>query len=368
MKERFGAGKTPVLREALSHIDELAIYTIHGFCKRMLENGAFESGTPFQPEFIEDETPLLEEAAYDFWRTRVYPDAFLSSVTVAMGWEPGALIEIYRTWRRFPDIVLLPGKGDLTASVAKLSDAVAGVRRAWDREAVEALLGADQLAWYADSDLHEKNRSSWIGKAQAFCGGDLAVGFGVLDRFTPSFIREALQARSRDQAPAHPFFDACEDVAPAVGPVWTDLLNHFVEETHKRFEKAKSDRQLLTFDDLLRRLHDALGSEARGAAMARTMEDRFRAALIDEFQDTDPVQCDIFTASFHPAVLHRRSQTGHLCLQGRRRLRLSRCEEQGFAQLHPHEELAKPDRTREGSQRPLRAGAPGLRLQRHPLP
>ena len=59
------------LAEALTRMDEMAIHTIHGFCLRTLQDNAFESGSPFDAEFITDETPLRSRAVEDFWRSRV---------------------------------------------------------------------------------------------------------------------------------------------------------------------------------------------------------------------------------------------------------------------------------------------------------
>ena len=57
----------------------------------------------------------------------------------------------------------------------------------------------------------------------------------------------------------------------------------------------------LSFDDLLVRLRDALASPEVGPAARRALRDRYRVALIDEFQDTDPVQWSIFDTAFGPA-------------------------------------------------------------------
>ena len=54
-------------------MDEAAIFTIHGFCQRMLKQHAFESGVAFNLEFILDEREILLETIKDFWRAFVYP-------------------------------------------------------------------------------------------------------------------------------------------------------------------------------------------------------------------------------------------------------------------------------------------------------
>ncbi|MDP9021203.1 MAG: UvrD-helicase domain-containing protein [Actinomycetota bacterium] len=54
----------------------------------------------------------------------------------------------------------------------------------------------------------------------------------------------------------------------------------------------------LSYDDLLARLAEVLGDPHRGPAARRRLRAQYRIALVDEFQDTDPVQCDILSAVF----------------------------------------------------------------------
>src|SRR5260221_14137397 len=63
----------PRIERALRHFDDAAICTIHGFCHRLLQDRAFESGVPFDAEPLEDQSALLREVAGDFWRMRIYP-------------------------------------------------------------------------------------------------------------------------------------------------------------------------------------------------------------------------------------------------------------------------------------------------------
>jgi ATP-dependent exoDNAse (exonuclease V) beta subunit len=54
-------------------MDEAAVFTIHGFCQRMLSLNAFESGMLFEQQLIEDESRLRYQACADFWRRHCYP-------------------------------------------------------------------------------------------------------------------------------------------------------------------------------------------------------------------------------------------------------------------------------------------------------
>jgi len=64
------------------------------------------------------------------------------------------------------------------------------------------------------------------------------------------------------------------------------------------YEGGRPLRETQTFDDLLRALREALLDGERGKALAARLRVEFKAALIDEFQDTDPVQYDVFRMIF----------------------------------------------------------------------
>jgi exodeoxyribonuclease V beta subunit len=72
---------------------------------------------------------------------------------------------------------------------------------------------------------------------------------------------------------------------------------HFIEYLHTQLRRRKDLRHVHTFDDLLTRLYEALTGRS-GAGLVRALSRRYRAALIDEFQDTDPVQYAIFHRIF----------------------------------------------------------------------
>ena len=60
------------IRRAILDFDEAAIFTIHGFCQRVLSDRAFESAMPFEAKLLPDESGLLREVVDDFWRLNVH--------------------------------------------------------------------------------------------------------------------------------------------------------------------------------------------------------------------------------------------------------------------------------------------------------
>jgi exodeoxyribonuclease V beta subunit len=69
------------------------------------------------------------------------------------------------------------------------------------------------------------------------------------------------------------------------------------ERVRSELELRKRRMSVMTYDDLLTRLDDTLKGPAGDAAVAR-LHDRYRVVLVDEFQDTDPVQWDIMQRAF----------------------------------------------------------------------
>ena len=54
----------------------------------------------------------------------------------------------------------------------------------------------------------------------------------------------------------------------------------------------------MTYDDLLTRLRNTLADEEHGAAACAKLRDQYHVALVDEFQDTDPIQWEIMRRAF----------------------------------------------------------------------
>ncbi len=71
------------------------------------------------------------------------------------------------------------------------------------------------------------------------------------------------------------------------------------EAVRREVDARKRARRLLDYDDLLTRLRDALVDAARGEAAQARVRERYRVVLVDEFQDTDPVQWEILRVAFH---------------------------------------------------------------------
>ena len=91
-----------------------------------------------------------------------------------------------------------------------------------------------------------------------------------------------------------PRYTACHDTLEALlGAIAGELLARLCEETRSLLEEwryYKRDAALLDFDDLLYTARDLLRDHGE---VRRALSQRFRHVMVDEFQDTDPLQTEI---------------------------------------------------------------------------
>ncbi|RTK96701.1 MAG: exodeoxyribonuclease V subunit beta, partial [Neisseriaceae bacterium] len=149
---------------------------------------------------------------------------------------------------------------------------------------LDALIAADGLA-------SELLRSASVAKAR-----------DELERFGAEKI--ASSAKKGCAPLQHAFFDSIGlllGLAAELAPAFDLRLQYTLAELLRYIEtelpKRKHERQQMSFDDLLHKVWQATRGE-QGAHFTAFIRSRYRAALIDEFQDTDPVQCGIFEAAY----------------------------------------------------------------------
>lgn len=288
------------VESALRNFDEAAIYTIHGFCQRMLQDRAFESGLPFAAELISDQSAIVREIADDFWRTQFYErDPFLTVVALAGEVTPAALAKLLADFMNKPLIEVIPAPGGLPDMQRELSSLFAQLRACWEADA-QKITGYFASNWASGTFVQGKPASVQSAlRAMTACfsqPGAPLDAFKQFDFFAQDRISRA--ARKGASAPCHEFFGLCQRLPDLREAFVLALKSDFLAWARDELGQRKLQRNVLSFDDLLTRLHAALNGPS-GGTLAKLIQSRFRAALIDEFQDTDALQEAIFRRLFH---------------------------------------------------------------------
>lgn len=295
-----GPGRTTSrerLERALNAFDTASIFTIHGFCLRALKENAFESGSLYDTELVTDQSALLQEIVHDFWRMRFFAEsAPLLGYALQQGCSPARFIEFLKGMLLNPRLEIVPrfGADEIAVLEEGCRASFEAVRQEWKkgkREIEEIIQNDKGLSRAADAYRADLLPGLFAGM-DAFTAGDNPCGlFPGFGKFSTSGM--AAGKKPTGSAPVHPFFGSCEELQQRVETRLLALHAELVQFCRERLPVRKRESNIRFFDDLLNDLDQALGGEG-GAALSANLRGKYRAALIDEFQDTDPVQYDIF--------------------------------------------------------------------------
>ncbi len=298
---------------AAQSMDDAAIATIHGWCQRMLREHAFDSGSLFTEVMEPDLTDLLTEAARDYWRAEAYPLPQDALVLIESAWSsPDALLPTLRQLFGSSDAV---SSGSLQDALQRALGQWQALKAPWLARAdhIEAVLSeAIDAGLFLGNKLSRKYLTGRLQTLRDWAASPPATSFDKpdnLSKLSLPYLHEALKAKAvmPDSLSQDPILAALADLpaqADALPKPIDAAWHHAAEGVARRFNDAKQARALLGFDDLLTRLDAALQGD-RGDTLRALIRQQFPVALIDEFQDTDPLQYRLFDALYELAANHR---------------------------------------------------------------
>ncbi len=295
---------------ALHTFDQAAIHTIHAFCQRALQEAPFAAAMPFAFDLEADDSAMRFEMAADFWRERVEPlaarDASFAAWLVSKNAGPASLdaqlsrrlkkpLAVMRWGASTTDLVPQENARSLFSAACALWHAerdtiVKLLRDAEERlnktthkvTLIEAAIAA-WTAYFADNNCHAAPPKEAM-------------------RLTASALKKG--TKGKHAPPEHAFFEQAETLAAAAAAAeaaqrsaWLGIVREWLDYAPPELAARKRTRRVVSFDDLLANLHQALMANPW---LADALRARYPAALIDEFQDTDPLQFAIFKTIFSP--------------------------------------------------------------------
>ena len=295
---------------ALHAFDEAAILTIHGFCQRALSELPFVTGQPFAIDVQPDDSELRLEVVRDFWRRHVAGEGCpppLAAWLDAKRVTPDTLAKLLARHLakpiarvKWPAAIDAPLAFDADALQARFEQA----RATWHAERGAILAAVDEaLPGLNRRSLYKPNAVRQVATAwDKWFGHDalMPIKWNVmkLERLSTT----CLEPGKGHAAARHVFFEQADALIAARQAAEAELelarlrlVRTLFEEASLALHERKRRARLASYDDLLQNLYAALDDNP---ALAPSLRERFPAALIDEFQDTDPVQFAIFEAIY----------------------------------------------------------------------
>lgn len=292
-KERAGA--------ALRSIDRAAVCTIHSFCSTLIRERPVEAGV--DPGFaVADaaEAEGLRDIAWDAWleERMVADNRMLRPV-----FEAGASTQVIRGladsllkhWHLLhwsPAAVDLPSPRSLIAEVERELAAFEDIAGQNVKKKEDKLLAeANKVRSFLE--LAERRIEAASGEAERFWGA-LAPAMAGLNIRTKRRGSAANWTSKESLGRARELLSGIDDfLKDNAGAYSHNAVVYLIEELKifvNIYQKVKRERGVLDFDDLLIVARDMLKDSWE---VRRYYKNRFKAILIDEFQDTDPLQAEV---------------------------------------------------------------------------
>ncbi|MFN2239454.1 MAG: UvrD-helicase domain-containing protein [Thermoanaerobaculia bacterium] len=288
-KEAIATGSDEVLR-ALGELDRTFLGTTHAFCGRLLRERPVEAG--LEPEFreLDEQEARLHSSRFwqQWWEARVAEDDPRLVKARRIGIRAMNLQDGFRSVVGNADVELVwqdRPQPDLSAACKALSDKVDEVYPLLPpiREELEDKFGAmirEVRATRESADLDEiSGQVSFLREAK-----DIKA---TLNRWDAK--DKALAVEIRDS-----WLEFMGDVVTPAMTLWKEYVHGvamaILVPAAEAYAKERKREGVVTFDDLMLRTRDLLRDHS---GVRRYFQARYRVILVDEFQDTDPLQAEI---------------------------------------------------------------------------
>ncbi|MDR0535060.1 MAG: UvrD-helicase domain-containing protein [Puniceicoccales bacterium] len=296
------------IRRALRDFDGAPVSTIHGFCKRVLERHAFECGSDPEAKILADPSELLATLCRDWWRRNTYEveadtrdaekvpfDNFSelhATVHEAMRNRHALRPMLSREERRKTATLFVQ-----TVDRALKSMPTATPQNEEARIVERKLREFREFQDAAPSPLPFSTLFTFLAPIaiavakESIEEDDESEKKGGAPTWRDPRTNELIRLWER--------LAGTQSIAATAASVIPSRKNEIVTEILGTLAGVLRESRTITYDSMLEQVRDALRARETGPILRRVLREEYHAALVDEFQDTDPIQAEIFNNIFN---------------------------------------------------------------------
>lgn len=275
------------LKRSLLEIDEAAIFTIHGFCKKVLSEQAFASGMEMDVSMEVDTSDILQKVVEDFFRKHINKNK--------TNFE---YLQAYKL--HTPDIFLDKLRNLVRSSYEILADTFEREteKLAKEKQQVFVNLEANKSFIFESLIIKHKDKNKRIEEWQIIENWANDSQLSLMPKEVSAFINGNRYRGRDDIAEVFEEIKALKDKYSKIKDIdeykkqfdAAQFIKQACLKIRQDFAKAKEQKGVLDFDDLITKL---CHSVKKSPDLVKTLQPQYPVALIDEFQDTDAEQYQI---------------------------------------------------------------------------
>lgn len=274
-------------QRALFKIDECFIGTVHAFCARLLRERPIEAGVDIAFREIEEDED--EELLYEAWVSHIEEQQAASSeqykVLQNIGVLTADLFQNLKLLNRYPEVQWVREQTTKPNIDAELWQQLVNLCT----EGQSKIVQEDEKPGSLENSINNFLRECEF--AETITDKILA-----LEYFSVSIKAKQKKWVSKEEAKAtEAIFQNIKE--KEIDPLLTQWYeyNHshilaFLEKGLKEYEQLKYEKGCLNYQDLLLKAKELLQSHTH---VREDLQEKYRYLLVDEFQDTDPIQAEI---------------------------------------------------------------------------
>jgi len=296
LDKRISKSRAMVLiKQALLFLDEASIFTIHGFCQRVLSQHAFLTQVPFNAQLESDGREIELSACRDWYRKLAIEnkDDFIHLVSFCA--TPESFYQQFAKVIHHEDSISVRTEADILAEVQLCVTSAVTELINNDSLLTECLIDSKKGTEREKRIVEKQALHNWLDNAKC----DEAVLYSSMpDSFVDGRRFSRHPRKTEIVAAVEPLANLkkllkrlSSDVAKAKA---MKVIFQGIEQLRITISEAKRQVNTLTFDDLITTLAKRLDNQE----LANALYQQFPAALVDEFQDTDPKQFGILRAIY----------------------------------------------------------------------